>query len=672
MRAKISKVSLVLGILAASVAAMAQNATIRLTSYPAITVADGRSTITVSAQVRDRSGRLVADGTQVVFTSTLGFFNEPVVKTNNGIARAIFSGGSIPGTAKIQASALAVNAVATLDVELVSDRSLLSTAKEYIEITAPQSLMYSMDQRIIGASGVDRAVTVRFRDIEIHGDDIQVSVPTYELRARKAKLKFGKVEAEFDELYFVLNTRKGYGTTTIEVPNYSVVGSGSSFAFRKTMKKSFGMGQISTSGILSPESTVSPTYFEFADLLDSTSTVTAKKAVAFPKGHIQFHKAELFVGETRVMKVPLYEVNMYSDSPVVTEQIVNVYDSQISVNYPYYLSLRPGETSLFRLTSGQRYGRSTSGSSGLFLDYELNWNRGDDMDGGLTISGLTRSDWGVGLRQYWRMDPQTVVTAQVDMPAHRSLSGSASLNRQLGGYNFSFSANSSRSIRGTRFDSSQLTTVLEKDPSRLGNLPIQMFYGVTATSSTSRTEGAGKTSDIVNSQDSVGVRSRFQLIPQQLDRDTSLSASAIISKQSGKNVNTGLTTSADVSLSRRFGPGTSISATYSYVNDGFRSSILGMQNVSFMAAHDAGAFSLSLSANRSLDIDRHSLFLDTSFKVSSLWRFSYSMTLDQYLQNRYIDDIAMLSYRIGVREIGVSYSIREKRLGFQLFGASLY
>ena len=61
------------GVLAV-VGAWASDGVINLEVYPPVTVADGRSTLTVTASVRDSSGNLVPDGTQVVFDTTLGTF----------------------------------------------------------------------------------------------------------------------------------------------------------------------------------------------------------------------------------------------------------------------------------------------------------------------------------------------------------------------------------------------------------------------------------------------------------------------------------------------------------------------------------------------------------------------------------------------------------------------
>jgi hypothetical protein len=676
MSQTLMRLSVLAGLICLCVNAWAQGI-IRLTSYPNMTVADGRSTTTISAEIRDRQGRLVPDGTQVVFTTNRGSFSDPVVKTTNGIARAIFSAGSVPGTANIQASALTINAVATLEVELVSDRSLLSTAKEYIEVVAPNYLMYSVDQRILGAAGPDKGVSLRYREVEIDADDLQVTVPTYEVRARKARLKFGDVEHEFEELYFQLDKRKGFGITTLMVPDYSMVGDGKLFRFEKSMKERKGVASVGRSGVTAATEQAPPNAFVFSDLLESNSTVSAKKAVAFPKGQIQFQRAEMYVGTQRVMKLPLFQLNMYGGTPLINEQVVNVYNNQLSVNYPHYLSLKPGETSLLRFRTGERYGRATSGLGGFFLDYELNWNRGDDMDGGLSVTGLTRSDWSVGARQYLRLDNRTVATAVLDFPSHQSLYGSATLNRQFDGFQLNLTANNSRDLRGDRFKSQQYYAVLEKDPTKVGNLPLRLFYGLSAnynnsvTVSRFTTPSGPQTTRTELQQQATSLRSRLQLLPLQLDRDTTLTGSLLLSKQYGTNVQSDFSTLADLSMSRRLGGNASVMMQYNYARDGYTSKLTGMHSLNLQAFYDGGRTSFAATLNRSLDIDRFSYFVDASYRLSGLWRMSYSLTLDQYLGAQFRDDLMMLSYRLGAREIGVTYSVREKRVGFQVFGAPL-
>lgn len=663
---RLKKLMGVLTLMVAVCLAHANNATMRIDCFPSVSVADSRSTVTVTAEVRDNSGRAVPDGTQVVFTTTIGSFRNPVVSTTNGLAQAVLVAGSIPGTAKITATALAFNTIATYEFEFVGDRTLLSTAKEYIEITAPNYLMYSMDQRVIGAAGPNKGVTLRYRDIEVEADDLQFNVASYELRARKATVHMGKIEKVFDELYLVLNSRKGFGTTSYEGEVIEMIGGDPFMVPVKKTKLRYGIVEITPLGIQEPTRNYSTEIFEFAELIESTSGVAAKKATIFPRKNIQFQKADIYIGTTKVASLPLYQLPVYAQTPLVTDQIVNVNDNQVSVNYPHYLSLKPGMTSLLRFRTGEKYGRTGGVSRGAFLDYELSWNRGDDMEGGLIVSGLARDDWSIGMRQYIRLDGRSVANAQIEFPSHRSMYGSASYSRQFNGFQMSASASHARSLQGTKFANQSYQLVLEKDATKIGKLPFRMFYGLTASSLSSESAGGQ-----IN-QSSIGMRLRMQMLPQVIDSHTMLNGSFAATKLQGHNTLSGLGYSADLSLSRRLGPGSSALLSYSFADDGFASSIVGKHNLSLQGYIESGRTYLSIFGSRGLDVDRFSFFADASYRVSGLWRMTFSHTFNRYVGDSYLENIIGLNYRLGFREIGLTWSSRTKRLGFQVLGTPIY
>ena len=648
--------------------ALADTASIRLVSYPAVSVADGRSTITISADVRGRDSRSVPDGTQVVFTTDLGTFRENVVQTVNGVARAILVAGGLPGTATIHARTLAFSdASSTLQMEFLSDRSQLSTAQEYIEVVAPRHLVYSMDLKVIGAADPDERVSVRYRDIEIIAQDVQVDVPGYEVRARKARLKFGKIEQEFEELTMKLNTRKGYGVATVPVKSLVLVGSAPWFRFEEgPAELRLGPVTVTSAGVVPmvPGETLPANAFAFKDLAQSATIIAAKKAVAFPRKEIQFHKADIMMGGVRMMSLPLFQVSVYGQTPLITDQIVNVNDNQLGINYPHYLSLKPGETSLLRFRMGERYGRGLSTSGGAFLDYELNWNRGDEMDGGLTFSGLGRSDWGIGARQFLRIDDDTQAFAQLEFPSHRSVFGSANINRQFTGYHVGINANATSTLRAPEFNTQQYVMVAEKDPTAISGLPLRLYYGLTAQQSSTRTLG------LTHTQSGVGARIRTQLLPQHLDRSTELNAELSVAHLTGRNVEEGLTLYGSATVSKGLSGAASLSGSYRFSQDGINSSLAGRHQLSIQGSYFGGRTTLSFGANRSLDIARTSLQADIGYRMSDLWRLRYSYTFDQYFGDQFLDYYASIGYRIGFREIGLVWSKRTNRLGIQLLGAS--
>ena len=84
---RLARLFLVGGWLSLAAFAAAQFADVQLQAQPNATVADGRSTVSISATLRNQSGSNVPDGTQVVFTTTKGSIDQPIVKTLNGVAR---------------------------------------------------------------------------------------------------------------------------------------------------------------------------------------------------------------------------------------------------------------------------------------------------------------------------------------------------------------------------------------------------------------------------------------------------------------------------------------------------------------------------------------------------------------------------------------------------------
>jgi hypothetical protein len=651
-----------LGLLAAG--ATAQSAFIRLTAYPSVSVADGRTPVTITAEIRDHQGRLVPDGTQVVLSSAPGQFREGVLRTANGLVQGILVPDSTAGIAKITASCLTFSATANLEYEFVADRSMLSSATEYVEFVSPTPMMYSVESKVIMAAAPDRGVYLRYRDVEIHADDLQYNIPMGEVRARKARLKVARHSHEYDELYLKLALRRGYGMGTYQgrVPT-ELIGFGRYVAFQTEERLRYGPLEITSSGHSPAREALAAQLFAFEDISESASHVAAKKAVIFPRREIQFHQAEIFVGGARAMKMPLFQVSIYGTTPVLTDGILNVYDNQLSVNYPHYLSLKPGQTSLLRFRMGQNYGRTFGALGGTFLDYELNWNRGDEMQGGVTVSGLLRNDWGVGARQFMRLGDRTTIVGQVDLPGRRALFGSTNISHQLDGYALGLTANTTRSLRGPKFVTEQTSMVLERDPVQLRGLPVRLYYGVTASHFETQTQAIDRT------QSSVGLRLRGQVLPINLDRETSLHASFSASHLQGHNTLTGLTYFASTTLSRRLGRSASLFMTYDFSEDGYNSALLGRHRMSAQASYAAGRTDLRLFGTKSLDFDRSSLQGDLSYSISNQWRLVYSYTFDQYLGDNYLDYAAAVAYNLGGREVGLTWSNRTKRFGVQILGA---
>jgi len=645
----------------------ADSGTIQLTSLPAVTVADGRSTVTLSAYVHRSSGQPVPDGTQVQFFTTLGTIKDSsLVQTTGGVARAILQTGTIAGSATVTATAISIDATTTMDLEILSDRSLLNSANEYVEIVAPDYLTFSMDQKIVGAAGPHQGAKLRYREIEIDADDLQLNIPAYEVRAKKAHLKMGKLSMDFEELNLKLTSRKGIGVTTI-VPTVpaaaAVVGEIPWFVGTRPHE---GPVTVNLNGMTPGATITDPTQFDITDLSDSTSMVTAKKAVVFPQRKIQFQKANVIVGGVTVMRMPLCEVSLTTSSNIITDQIIGIQNGAFQVNYPYYLELKPGETSLIRFSTNQTNGETSFGADhALSLGYEMNWNHGDGFDGGLGLVGTSSRTWDFSAHQYVRFDDRTSATGFFDMPQGQSIFTSLSFSKQFTGYGMGLSESDSHTLVGNRFNNDLLDFVIDKDPMKLGEVPAKLTLGVGA----SATESSALTSS--QSQSVLGVHARMQLNPLQLGKFSQFNGSFTATEQTGHNSIQGLAFAANAMVSRQFGSSASAILSYDFLENGFDSGLTGRHQLGLSGQIHRGNFGTNLSMIKMLDVDRVSLFADTGYQLSHQWRLSYSYNLDRYLGSTYVDSLAALGFRIGAREIGLTFSGRTRHFGIQLLGTPM-
>jgi len=669
------RVALLSVLLIVSAFATAQNGIIQLESYPAMMVADGRSTLTVTAQLRDSNGSLVPNGTQVVFDSSLGSFREKIVETSNGFARAILVAGDIAGTARIRATALRFNAAAELDIELVASRAQLSTAQDYIEVVGSETLWYSVQDRVLSATGADRGAKLKFQNIEIEANDLQVQVQTYEVRARKAIVRIGNWEQEFETLFFRLNRKDGFGTATIMIEDERSLSSEDLLnqelrknAYTDTepaLRPYYGLVEIKSRAVRLPEVQPDVRMLRFQDISDSVSMISAKKAVAYPRKEVQFHKADVQMANQRIMQVPLFRINVNTATPVITEQWVNVSNNSFALNYPHYLSLKPGETSLLRFKYGSNYGTGTGGGTGTFLDYELNWNRGVNFDGGLIVGGIGRDDWGLGIRQTWSSTDSTILSAQVDFPAHKSMFATANLSRQFTGFNTNLNSSYGQSLQGTRFTTDRNSLVVEKDAIKTGLIPGRIYLGFTANQSRLSGEGSSYY------QQSAGARLRYVANPVRMGSGNMLNFTYSVSHLSGHNVTQGISQLASLNLSMNPFDGAFLNTTYEFTDDGFSSDLLGKHKVIFEGLYNKGLMSFSGFYLQSLDVDRMSASARMRYKLGPLWRVSYGYYFDQFGPDSFLDQSYILSYRLGYRELGLSYSHRTKRLGIEILGTSI-
>lgn len=616
--------------------------TIRLGAYPTISVADGRSTVTLSAELWTSGGERASDGTVVRFVTTLGYFREADIRTSAGTARAVLVAPNSPGVATISASAPGF-APTMIEVEFVKDRVSLASATQYIEISCPEYLAYHPDIRIVSATGSPRKANVQYRDIHIVADDMQVNLSTLVVVAVNAILKVGGDEVNCLRLRYDLSRKEGTAITRLEGVGgfYGVKGAQVIPLGREAGANEFG----------------------FEDVGVSATSVHAERILAVPNREIQFHQARLYVGDTKVLSMPLYAMKPNTEPGSFGDSVISFLDGGVVVDYPYYLRLSPNERTLVRIRSGQSYGRGVSNSRGIFLDWENHYYRGDRMDGSLAFTGLGRSDMGLSWRHTQRIDDRTTAYAYLDFPGFRSVYGSLSAYRAFEGFTVSLSGNSTRVFRGTASETQRLDVNMETPLKPLSAaMPVSYTLGLTANMSRARF------GSFQNSQEGFGLRSRFVLRPLPLWSGANLMGSLTLSQLWGKNTGNlpGVLGSLTVTTPLQNG---TLSISYDYHRDPFVASFMGTHRVNALYSFHTRPLYLSILAAKSLDIDSATLYADAFYELSPLWRVGTQVSYDRFSGNLYRDEIFVLGYTIGFRELRLTCSRSTRKFGFELVNA---
>jgi hypothetical protein len=264
----------------------------------------------------------------------------------------------------------------------------------------------------------------------------------------------------------------------------------------------------------------------------------------------------------------------------------------------------------------------------------------------------------------YRPNDSTNAYLQASLVGGRSLFGALNLSKSFSGFSVGINGSSSQSVRGLSYNSEQLSFNIEKDPTKVGRLPLRLYYGLTATNTDTSTAGYRY------KQSGAGIRTRMQLLPQTLDKYTNLTSSLTVNSLMGKNTNGGLGVLATTSITRNFGGGATGLLTYDFADDGYLGQVLGKHRTSLQFFYGSGKFNFSSVFQKSLDTERFSYIFDTSYRMSQLWRLSCYFTYDRYLTQSFQDYNFVVGYRMGWRDIGLVYSGRTNSFGIQILGAS--
>jgi hypothetical protein len=618
------------------------NGAIRVSVYPPAAVADGASQILVVAEVRTAQGKPAPDGTQVAFNTTLGAFREPVVAAEGGVARATLIASQTPGTATITATAVGLGVVGETQALFVATQDELRSATDYVQVLGTEYLAYANEQRLIAASGRARGASVRFGFTRIEADDLQLEVENLRVKARNARLHFGSETIEFAELSYELRASQGYGVAERE-GRWEVV--------------------RVRHGTVEPFDAVVPAeQFRFADISESSLVIKAAQIWFYPNERIQFHRAEFYVGEVRTLSLPLYSQSLWSGG-VGSDTLIGVQSGQVYLDVPYYYMLTPTQVGALRLRTAQVGGRTMGAARGMFLDLEHEYRVGFGT-GMVSLTSLARNDWGLNWRHQQPLSPNTRVALWLDSPAHQGIYGSVQLSHQARGYSTGVTLAGSTYWRGTRAQSLRTDVFIETTPRRVAELPVRQSLSLNFAAN--RLQGNTGT----QTREGVGIRARWNLIPQSLGKGTTLTGGLTVGRFVGNLPNAGWSLTGTLGVTQALGAGGALSLNYDYAQDALSANLLGRHRLSGSLSWSASErYYLTGYFSRALDANSVSYVGDFSWRVSPLWRVGLGYTWQRYQQYDFRDQTFTVAYRIGFREVALTWSSFSKRWSVDLLTA---
>lgn len=699
-------------------------ADLSISAAPAVILADGKSATTLTATVRDGAGNLAADGTSVRFTTSLGTLETDAASTQSGVARVQLTSAATAGTATVKATAFVGSggsSAGLLTVEFTSDRDALfaGPGAGWIRMDCPQYLVYSADSKIVEAQGRKGSAHLNYKSLSVVADSFQLDIQTQQLLARNATLQRGRRILQTAQLRYNLADGAGVAVVLTSPPGERHA------TYSSVAVKGYGLETVPLDADAA-QAGVEDNLYRFADIADSKVVVSARAISVDPGNQVQFRRAAIYSDGKKVLSVPLHVMPL-STQELFGQQVLGFGSQGLVVDVPFHYHVSPGGMgTLYLRNSAVSGGGSRSVGSGRFgssgarpglaLDLEQTYSAGRGGSGALSLTGLTRSEWGAHWNHTQRIDEETSAFLFLDSPSHRSLYGSSSLSRQFKGFSLNVSALGSKDP-GFGGYSSSLTSVSAyvattarqigltginytanfsmqtsqnsfTAPLSSSQEPLQQDRPQPPGSHLSAFPGqlqAGRT--VVTPSSTRGVDLRFFTAPLHPNRRTTLTNALTVGQawdaRTGESRHTVLGTLA---LNRTTGGNGLLILNYNYRYDPLRSHPNALTSGSPFYSSTQQRLSLDFSAaptdrlnfllsgsyalSRALGGGDSSLFGAVNYRINNDWGLGLSTSMDRFAQYRYNDTRVLLSRRVLGRDVVFTYSTQTKKVHFDLGVAS--
>lgn len=393
-----------------------------LTASPQVLLADGVSRCTIRAAVSDAAGLPVEDGTLVSFYTSLGNIDTSAT-VQRGVAEASLVSSTQPGQAVVNASAGIAKAEITVTfsaqpVAKPKGAAVFSLEANYIA--------YYVDLHLFDALG---NVRLTYRDIVISTPvSLRFAVGFQEVRARSgAVLETGNPEDK--KAYHRLDTG---GLNIVLGRGDDVMGyyqpKEGDYAVRRLQ------GHDLVTSPLPPGVEVPSDIFSYQDVEEiraSPLMIKAAKVFIYPGDRIVFKRAEFYLGSKIVMVLPYHIVALGYARRIPPHYLDFSTEGGIGLDLPFYYSVSATRTGILRVQRGLRsayFGQRVGWGLGLDEQYGSYNERG--VEGGLSVTGILRNDWGAVWQHRQRIGQDSFGYFTLGYPAHRMVYGNLSVYGQ--------------------------------------------------------------------------------------------------------------------------------------------------------------------------------------------------------------------------------------------------
>jgi len=611
-----------------------------LRADPQAIIADAHSATTITAELRDSTGRAVADGTTVEFTTSLGII-ERRAQTTAGSARVRLESGNTPGTALVSAVYADGGAVAQVRVDFLEPGTELFD-ESFVMVDSRKHLGYDVDAQLLDSAG---GVTLAHRGLKIVAEEAQINLKTSILRARARiggddiVIRRGDKTLAASALIYDLNAMRGVILTPV------------SDGARRML---FRGRDLFTEEDTGAEDAVS---FDISPVTEARMFIKCRSCIIRPGEEIKFKRAVYYVDGDRFLSMPLQVIRL-KDQGSLMGQFFTYGTEGLRLDVPFYYSLTPSGAGAVRLKHSEPTGWGTySDRAGWQVDLDQEYSVGS-AQGSFNVNRVTSGDWGMRWNHRAEFAHDSQVYTYFDYPGHRDLYGNVDYTRFFPGYTLSMN------LRGNKLRDADgrytASTYIQSRPKPLLSDAVSYAF-------TTRVSYAGGP---VGATNGLGTGLGLQLYgkPLRFGSGTSLNTSVTAARDWGGS-NEGSTIYANAGLYRALGVVGSLGLNYSY---SWADSAFGYsaQRVSAdLSLRPSRKWSAAVYSIYGLNDHSVSAFGDVSYLLMPGWRLGFASTLQKMSYFDFSDFEIMLAKVLGRQEARLTWSQSRKKLRLEFTAA---